>query len=237
MFQVMIVISAGPHPGGTCQKRDRMVDHAETGQQPVDDADPCVEHPPPDQDRDDRRRRPWDQQQHAADRLQPVFPDRAAGQKQRKTKPGDEAYRHPDRSQPDDRVPQQPAEIRACHQLDVVVDPDPGAAALQPEQAQIREAVRYVEHGRVDVKADQKEKRRCEHRCDKLAGSSHGRTSINKTLSIWVIMTRLMSTAYTSPRKSGVAQTAGASVRRWQLWLGRHEAVILGHGKRRSTKP
>src|SRR5580693_6131878 len=46
-----------------------------------------------------------------ADRLQPVLPDRAAGQTERQAKPGGEAYRHPDRRQPDDRVPQHAAEI------------------------------------------------------------------------------------------------------------------------------
>jgi hypothetical protein len=37
-----------------------MIDQAEAGQQRVDDADPRIEHPPPDQDRDNRRRRPRD---------------------------------------------------------------------------------------------------------------------------------------------------------------------------------
>ena len=62
VFQVMIVISAGHTEVAVARNGIGWDDQAEASEQPVDGADPRIQHPAPDQDRDDRRRRPRHQQ-------------------------------------------------------------------------------------------------------------------------------------------------------------------------------
>ena len=128
----------------------------EADQRLVDDADARIEHPAPDQDGDDRRRRPRHEQQHAADRLQPILAHGPAGQQERQRSPSTMRTVTPMMVSQTTVFHSTRWKSRLAHQLDIVGDADPLAALLQAEQAEVGERVLDVEERRIDEEADRK---------------------------------------------------------------------------------
>ena len=149
----------------------------QTQQDVVDDAVLRIEHPAPDDDGHDRRRRPGHEDRELRSRTKPQPFQHRRVQQQRHAEPDQHAQNDRQRGEPDHRVEQQVPEVRARQELAVIVESDPIAALPQTQEREVGEALRQILERRIRIEQREDDERRREHQRNEEPFTAHVESS------------------------------------------------------------